>query len=78
MLIKLTENQKRRVQQIFKDLVKKMGTQNKVAISLQITEPSLSHLIKGKTLPSARVCVLIEAKYGIKKEDIRPDIFMIN
>ncbi len=78
MLLPLTEKQKRRAQQIIKDLVKKEGTQHKLAVSLHITEPSLSQLINGKYLPSARVCVLAEAKYGVKKEDIRPDIFMIN
>lgn len=78
MLISLTQQQRKRIQQILKDLVKKHGPQHKLAKSLQITSASLSQLISGKFVPCARVCVLAEAKYGIKKEDIRPDIFMIN
>lgn len=78
MLLPLTEKEKRRTQQILKSLVKQSDSQQKLANLLHITEPALSHLINGKSLPSARVCVLIEAKFGIKKEEIRPDIFRID
>lgn len=78
MLLPLTEKEKRRIQQILKDLVKKTGSQQALAKSLHITEPALSHLINGKSLPGARVCVLAEAKFGVNKEDIRPDIFRID
>ena len=78
MLIPLTQTQKRKAQQILKELVKKHGSQHVLAKALQITPASFSQLLSGKFVPCARVCVLLEAKYGIKKEDIRPDIFMIN
>ena len=78
MLIPLTEKQKKRAQQILKNAAKLAGSQQTLAKNLHITESSLSQLLSGKYLPSARVCVLLEAKYKIKKEDIRPDIFMIN
>ncbi len=78
MLLPLTEQQKRRAQQILKNLAKKAGSQEALARELHITPSSLSHLINGRFVPSARVCVLAESKYGVKKEDLRPDIFMIN
>lgn len=78
MLIALKEEEKRHIQQILKGLAKQAGSQLKLAQSLNIKKPSISQLISGKYLPSARVCVLIESKYGIKKEDLRPDIFLLN
>lgn len=78
MLLPLAQKQKRNIQQIFKDLVKREGSQVKLAAILRVTEPAISQWIKGTCLPSAHICILIESKYGINKEDIRPDIFMIN
>lgn len=78
MLISLKEEEKKHIQQTLKALAKQAGSQLKLAHSLNIKEPSISQLINGKHLPSARVCMLIESKYGIKKEDLRPDIFLLN
>ena len=78
MLIPLTQEEKKRVQKIFKDLAKKEGSQFNLAKALRLTKPAISQLISGIFLPSARICLIIESKYGIKKEELRPDIFMLN
>lgn len=78
MSMSLTQKQKKHIQQIFKDLIKHEGSQVKLAKALQVTKPAVSQWVHGVWLPGAHTCVLIEAKYGIRKEDIRPDIFMLN
>lgn len=78
MLIPLTEKEKLHVQKIFKNLALKEGSQYKLARAMRLTEASISQLVNGKYLPSARLCMIIEAKYGIKKEELRPDIFLLS
>jgi len=78
MLISLSEKERESVREILKNLASQIGSQKELAKSLNISNPSLSLLIKGVYLPGARVCVLLEHIYGIKKEQLRPDIFSLS
>jgi hypothetical protein len=70
-----TEKERQRVKNIFKDLVAAEGSQVQLAHSLRLSKSAICQLLHGIFLPSARLCVIIERKYGIKKEALRPDIF---
>lgn len=70
-----TEKERQRVKSIFKDLAEVEGSQVHLAHSLRLTKSAICQLIHGIFLPSARLCVIIEKRYGIKKEELRPDIF---
>lgn len=78
MLITLSKNDREQTKVLLKHVAKQSGSQRKLAKFLHVTESTISQLIKGTFLPSPRMCVLIEHKYGIKKEELRPDIFMLN
>lgn len=75
MLIKLTKEERENVKNILNKLTAQVKTKTELAKSLNISKGALSLLLQGDFLPGARVCILIENKYGIKKEDLRPDIF---
>jgi transcriptional regulator with XRE-family HTH domain len=78
MLIKLTKKQRDDVQEIFKKLSAQVGTKKELAKSLNISRGALSLLLQGDFLPGARICILLEKLYGIKKEELRPDIFSLD
>lgn len=78
MLIQLARKQKEYIQKVFIDLSKQLGNQNKLAASLGLSKQAISQIITGKNMPSAHLCLLIESRYGIKKEILRPDIFTID
>jgi ribosome-binding protein aMBF1 (putative translation factor) len=66
---------RKNIQKIFRNLSFKEGSQKSLGKKLNITESAISKLIHGEFLPGARLCILLESEYGIKKEEIRPDIF---
>ena len=66
------------IQKKLKEAVLLAGSQVALSRILHITEASLSQLLNNRFLPSARICVLLEAKFGFKKEQMRPDIFLID
>ncbi len=78
MKVQLTKKQREYVQQVFIKLSKQVGNQNKLASSLNLTKQAISQIVTGKNLPCAHLCILLETRYGIKKEILRPDIFTIN
>lgn len=77
MLIRLTKKQREHIQKVFLSLSKQIGNQTKLAVSLNLSRQTISLIINGTNLPGAHICLLIESRYGIKKETLRPDIFII-
>lgn len=78
MVSRLTPKQREYIKKAFIRLSKQIGNQNKLAASLGVCRQTISLIIHGKNLPGAHICLLIDLRYGIKKETLRPDIFMIN
>jgi DNA-binding transcriptional regulator YdaS (Cro superfamily) len=78
MILLVSKKEREKVQKLMKKAAVIAGSQYRLAKDLRISESAVSKLVNGKFLPSVRVCVLIESKYGIKKEDLRPDIFLLN
>jgi DNA-binding transcriptional regulator YdaS (Cro superfamily) len=77
MIISLSKTEKSRIKLLLKRAVLLAGSQTELAKLFGITESAISQMVNGKFLPSARICVVIENKFGIKKEELRPDIFSI-
>ena len=78
MVNNISKKERERIRSIFRYLSHHVGSQKKLADELEVGESAISQLIKGNFLPSAKICVMIEAKYGIKKETLRPDIFVVS
>lgn len=66
------------VQKKMAALCKKAGSQANLAKELKLSTASINRMINGHIMPGPRVCVLVESKYGLKKEDLRPDLFLLD
>lgn len=75
---KSTKTLRLSVQKKMESLAKKAGSQANLAKELNLTTGSISRMVKGHIMPGTRVCILIESKYGIKKESLRPDLFLLS
>lgn len=73
----ISKKEKEAIRSIFSYLSHHVGSQRKLADALNIGESAVSQLVNGNFLPGVKLCVLIESKYGIRKEILRPDIFVI-
>lgn len=72
---KLTDCQKKIISSLFIKLCNKFGSQTNLAKELNISSASISQYILGRAFPNPKLCLLIEEKYGTKKERLRPDLF---
>ena len=78
MLTPLSKSDREHIKFLLKCLTRKSLSNRKIAQYLRISDSAFSQMLNGSMLPSPRICVLIENKYGIKKEELRPDIFRLN
>jgi len=78
MITNLTTKERECIKKTFSRLSKQLGNQNRLAAALNTSRQTISLIIKGTNLPGAHLCLLLESRYGIKKETLRPDIFLFN
>jgi len=55
MLTRLTTQERENIREVFINLSKQLGNQNKLAIALNISRQTISLIIKGKNLPGAHI-----------------------
>lgn len=57
------------------DLRDSFTTQYEMAMAVGVSQPTVNGWLKGNKKPSFKVAKRIEERFGIPKENIRPDIY---
>lgn len=64
------------VKEIFQEYMAEIGIdQSEIAVRLQISNSSVSHIMNGRLRVSAELAANIERELGIPAERFRPDVF---